>query len=145
MYQHSNSVMCVWHCFCRKSKITKLESLKWHPFSIVSFIFLYFSFQKFNCLRQDVSYIAVKFILSAFMQNIAKYWTRFASELFVLSQIMFVGPPLKIRVSLSSENIYIVSCWCENKLLMSNSARTSFYTLTLKRSAARLRLEGDFK
>lgn len=39
-----------------------------------------------------------------------------ASKLLVMSQITLIGPPLKLRLSVSTENIYTFRNECENTL-----------------------------
>lgn len=43
-----------------------------------------------------------------------------------------VGPPLKIRLSVSAQKIDTVSYECEKSLVASNSVRTSSYKVKLK-------------
>lgn len=60
----------------------------------------------------------------------------------VKSQIMLIGPPLEIRVR--ADKMYSFSNECENNLLVSDSAQTSFYTVKLTHSAGGTRRTTHF-
>lgn len=51
-----------------------------------------------------------------------------------MSQITCAGPPLKIRCSVSTEKTLTFSSYCEDILLVSNTAGTSSYNVELKHS-----------
>lgn len=67
-----------------------------------------------------------------------------ASKVFVMSQFIFVGGPLKIRFSMSAEKNYTFGNECKNSLIASDPAHTLFYTVMVKHSTRATGKKTDF-
>ena len=67
-----------------------------------------FNFHKFKCRTQDVSSITLKSIISVCASYLCMFYRGpgLASKLFVMSQMLFIAPPLKIRFAVSIEKMH---------------------------------------
>lgn len=133
--------LCGWHGFGRERGILRIKILKMAPTPSPSLkkkkkkISEYMrvqiiSFHKLNCWHKiSPTLLLSPLAVFCWLEDSSLHFTLvggLAYQWFVMSEIMCVGPPLKM--SMSTEKIH------ENSLLVSNSAHISFYKVRPERS-----------
>lgn len=101
----------------------------------------------FYTVKSILSVCALEVLSFYVTLTFAEYWTRTKLPNFVMSQIMLLNPPLKIRFSVITDKTHTLSKERENRLLVSkmilhNEAQTFTRRNEKQRSSDR---RGDFK